>query len=129
MRAVALLLVGLTACGAAGASTSKVEIGINHSRFEPARVQVDAGDTVTFVIRNDDPIAHEFIVGDEEVQQVHEEGTEAHHGTRPGEISVGAGDTVTTTYTFDEPGKLIFGCHLPGHYAYGMRGTIQIQGS
>ena len=124
-----LLLVALAACGSARATPSQVEIGINHSRFDPSRLEVDAGDTVTFVIRNQDPIAHEFIVGDEEVQQVHEEGTEAHHGTRPGEVSVGAGDTVTTTYTFDEPGELTFGCHLPGHYAYGMRGTIQIQGS
>ena len=126
MRAAALLLVALAGCTSAGASTSRVEIGINHSRFDPSRITVDEGETVTFVIRNDDPIAHEFIVGDEGVQQVHEEGTEAHHDARPGEISVAAGETVTTTYEFEEPGKLLFGCHLPGHYAYGMRGTITI---
>ena len=126
MRASALLLVALAACGPAGASTSRIEIGINHSRFDPSRISVEAGETVTFVIRNDDPIAHEFIVGDEGVQEVHEEGTEAHHDARPGEISVAAGETVTTTYTFEEPGESLFGCHLPGHYAYGMRGTIRV---
>jgi len=123
-----LMLVVLAACGSANATSSSVEIGIEHSRFEPSRIVVRAGESVTFVIRNDDPIAHEFIVGDERVQQVHEEGTEAHHDPRPGEVSIAAGETVTTTYAFDEPGELIFGCHLPGHYAYGMRGTIEIQG-
>jgi len=61
------------------------------------------------------------------VQRVHEEGTEAHHPPRPGEVSVPAGETVVTTYIFPEsPGALIFGCHLPGHYDFGMRGTVTI---
>jgi uncharacterized cupredoxin-like copper-binding protein len=34
---------------------------------------------------------------------------------------------VVTAYAFrEEPGSLIFGCHLPGHYAYGMRGLVTI---
>jgi uncharacterized cupredoxin-like copper-binding protein len=60
------------------------------------------------------------------MQQVHEEGTEASHGARPGEISVPAGETVETTFTFPDqlaPGWE-FACHLPGHYAYGMHGPI-----
>ena len=35
------------------------------------------------MIVNTDPIDHEFILGDERVQLVHEEGTEAHHAPRP----------------------------------------------
>jgi len=77
-------------------------------------------------VRNQDPIAHELIVGDKRVQRIHELGTERHHGAKPGEISVPAGATSTTTYTFDRPGRLYFACHLPGHYAYGMRGTIDV---
>ena len=126
MRFVVLGLVLLGACAPASAGSSTIEIGIEHSRFEQTRIEVQAGEEVTFIVRNTDPIAHEFIVGDERVQAVHEEGTEAHHDARPGEVSVAAGETVTTTYTFGEPGELIFGCHLPGHYAYGMRGTIRI---
>jgi uncharacterized cupredoxin-like copper-binding protein len=83
---------------------------------------------VTFVVRNDDPIDHEFLIGDEAAQDLHESGTEAHHGDRPGEISVPAGTTVSTSYTFEEPGTLLFGCHLPQHYAYGMKGVIRITG-
>jgi uncharacterized cupredoxin-like copper-binding protein len=79
------------------------------------------------VIVNSDPIDHEFILGDEQVQRVHEEGTEAHHAPRPGEVSVPAGETVVTTYTFPKiSGALIFGCHLPSHYDFGMRGTVTV---
>ena len=78
------------------------------------------------MIRNTDPIDHEFIVGDEEVQQLHEEGTEAHHGAKPGEITVPAGEQRETTFLFEDEGELIFGCHLPGHYDYGMKGIVRI---
>jgi len=106
-----------------------VHITIHFSRFHPDRVVVAPGETVTFVVRNTDPIDHEFIVGDAYVQQIHEDGTEPSHPPKPGEMSVPAGTTQTTTYTFPtSDGHLIFACHLPGHYAYGMRGLITIAG-
>jgi uncharacterized cupredoxin-like copper-binding protein len=102
-------------------------VTIRYSRFDPETIVVEPGQRVRFVIRNTDPIDHEFILGDAEVQRVHEDGTEAHHAPRPGEVSVPAGETVVTTYTFPETaGELIFGCHLPGHYDFGMRGTVTI---
>ena len=103
-----------------------VHIRIHYSHFDPIEIAVDPGQTITFVVENTDPIDHEFIVGDAQVQQAHEVGTEAHHPPRPGEISIPAGETVTTTMTFPSIGNLLFGCHLPGHYAYGMRGLITI---
>jgi len=40
---------------------------------------------------------------------------------------VPAGTTRATTVTFGpSTGTMLFGCHLPGHYAYGMVGTIEI---
>jgi uncharacterized cupredoxin-like copper-binding protein len=129
--AVALtLLVGAAAAtrgAAARATEGEVRITIHYSTFEPAEVAVEPGESVRFVIVNTDPIDHEFILGNAEVQRVHEEGTEGHHPPRPGEVSVPAGETVVTTYTFPEiGGSLIFGCHLPGHYDFGMRGAINI---
>jgi uncharacterized cupredoxin-like copper-binding protein len=104
-----------------------VAIRIHFSRFDPGAIDVEPGQTVTFAVENTDPIDHEFIVGDEGVQLVHERGTEAHHPPRPGEISIPAGETIATTLTFGvEPQVLLFGCHLPGHYAFGMRGELRI---
>ena len=40
-----------------------------------------------FVVRNTDPIEHEFIVGDEATQQLHEVGTDTLH-QGPGAVSV-----------------------------------------
>lgn len=122
--AVCALLLG--GCGRAAAAPEEIVIEIDHSRFEPDRVEVPAGSHVRFVIVNDDPIDHELIIGDESVQERHENGTEAHHGAIPGEVSVPAMSTRTTTYTFGGPGTVLFGCHLPGHYGYGMRGVIDV---
>jgi uncharacterized cupredoxin-like copper-binding protein len=133
------LVAGVVACSAmafgafatAGGGAREIEITINHSRFDQSRIEVSEGETVTFILRNRDPIDHEFLVGDERMQAVHEKGTESHHGARPTEISIPAGETRETTITFTERSALtladplIFGCHLPGHYDYGMRGIIE----
>ena len=131
MRVASLLLfvalLGACAPEQATGGDRVIEIRIEHSAFEPDRLEVEAGETVTFVIDNGDPIDHEFILGDEEIQRIHEEGTEKHHGARPGEISIPAGATRETTYTFEEPGELIYGCHVFGHYDYGMRGAVEVR--
>jgi uncharacterized cupredoxin-like copper-binding protein len=127
--AAALLAAGLAAGRTPAPETATirtVELTMHFSRFEPSAVSATPGETVRFVIRNTDPIDHEFILGDRRVQRVHELGTEAVHPPKPGEVSVPAGATVETTYTFGDPGALTFGCHVPGHYAYGMRGKVRI---
>ena len=124
----AAVLLALTSCVAGGrASERTVVITIEHSRFSLLDVDVEQGTTVRFLIHNLDPIDHEFIVGDEAAQQKHEVGRQRHHhGTIPGEVSVPAGTSRTTTFTFSRPGSVVFGCHLPGHYAYGMKGAITV---
>ena len=119
----AALVAAAGACRDDGRRT--VEIDIRYSRFEPQAVEVAPGETIRFVLRNRDPIHHEFILGDPEVQRIHEVGEEPHHA-KPGEVSVPAGETVVTTYTFGEPETLLFGCHLPGHWSFGMRGTVRV---
>ena len=130
MRLVlAIVLAAVAAaCRPAGADegVETVEITIHYSHFDPSTLEFPPGTTVRFIVRNTDPIDHEFILGDTRVQDVHELGTEAHHPPRPGEMSVPAGTTRTTTYTFTRPRTLIFGCHLPGHYAFGMRGLVTV---
>jgi len=103
-----------------------VEVALEHSRFVLERARFEAGDTVTFVIRNTDPIDHEFILGDDSVQQHHERGTEKSHGDVPGEVTVPAGEERSTTFTFTRAGTLTIGCHLPGHYDYGMRTAVRV---
>lgn len=130
--AAALILV-LSGCSGAGGDgggggVRTVTLTVRHSQFSVADVHARPGETVRFVVHNTDPIGHELIVGDQAVQDAHEVGTDASHsGGRPGEISVPPGSTATTTYRFaSSSGPLLFGCHLPGHWAYGMHGTITV---
>ena len=101
-------------------------LAIHFSHFQTETVTVAAGVPVTFELRNEDPIAHEWIVGDEEVHTRHRLGTEPYHDAIPTEVTIPAFETRTTVVTFDKPGEYAFVCHLPGHEAYGMRGVVRV---
>ena len=129
VRAVAALLALLAvpvACGEAEPGTTTVRLHMRLSRFEPAELRVPRGRPVRIELVNDDPIDHEWIVGDAGVHERHEKGTEPRHDERPTEVSVDVGTTRVTTVTFDQAGTLEYACHLPGHYAYGMKGAVTV---
>jgi uncharacterized cupredoxin-like copper-binding protein len=129
-------LVGATLAGGAAMALGgswgsdalpTIALTAHHSKFTPARIAVEQGTTVRFVVRNADPIAHELIVGPAEVHDRHEKGTESYHPPKPGEVTIPAYEEAETTYTFDSPGVVAFGCHLPGHWTYGMRGEVEVR--
>jgi uncharacterized cupredoxin-like copper-binding protein len=129
----AVLVAMPAACGGAASGREHsllrehtVVLTVRHSRFVPSAVEVPNGTRVRFVVHNTDPIPHELIVGDQATQDAHETGSEEHHGDAPGEVSVAAGGTASTSYVFDRGGRVLFGCHLPGHWAYGMQGVVLV---
>ncbi|MFP5341592.1 MAG: cupredoxin domain-containing protein [Candidatus Limnocylindria bacterium] len=127
--ALALGLAGIALAwsqGVAAGVARTVEIDMRWSAFSPTEVSVPAGVPVTFVLRNRDPIDHEWLVGDAAFHARHRTGTDGHHGSRPDEVSVPSGATVATTVTFRSPGEYRFICHLPGHEAYGMVGIVRV---
>jgi len=103
-----------------------VRIGVHHTLFEPDHLTVVEGTRVRFLLVNEDPINHELITGGAEVHRRHATGTEAEHPAIPGEVSVRPNRSAITTFTFDDVGTYEFACHLPSHYEYGMRGTIDV---
>jgi uncharacterized cupredoxin-like copper-binding protein len=125
------VLVGLVVAwsgqsGHAATLSDHHTIAIHFSHFQTEAVTVKAGVPVTFELRNNDPIAHEWIVGDEEVHKRHRLGTEPYHDQVPTEVTIPAFETRTTVVTFDKPGEYAFVCHLPGHEEYGMRGVVHV---
>ncbi len=105
---------------------ARAEIVMRYSAFSTTDLTVRAGQPLTVVLQNDDPIDHEWMIGDVAFHERHRTGTEPVHGERPTEVSVPAGTTATTTVTFRVPGEYLFICHLPGHEAYGMVGTLRV---
>jgi uncharacterized cupredoxin-like copper-binding protein len=101
-------------------------------RFMPATMRVAAGETIAFKITNTGTVPHEFVIGDELVQQAHEQemlrGDSMSGMTADASyaVDVPAGKRATLSYTFGRAGTLLFGCHVPGHYGAGMRGVITI---
>jgi len=126
--ALSLGLAGIAAAcvQAPGLNDGPAEIRMRYSAFTRTEVVVTAGVPITITLVNADPIDHEWLVGDDAFHERHRTGTEPDHGTRPTEVSVPAGTTVTTTVTFQLPGEYPFICHLPGHEAYGMVGTLRV---
>lgn len=129
--ALSLGLAGLAAAWAHAPGLGPVSetIGIRYSHYDRSLITVPAGVPVTIVLRNDDPIDHEWIVGDAAVHERHRSGTEPIHASRPTELTIPAGTSRATTVTFSTPGTYLYICHLPGHEAYGMVGTVVVQGS
>ena len=124
--AMALLLLAGLAAGCASGTATRIEIRIHYSHFNPSQLSVPLGVPVTFVLINEDPIDHEWLLGDAAFHERHRLGTETHHGARPNEVSIPALTTVETTLTFPAAGTQEYICHLPGHEAYGMVGTLTI---
>ncbi|HVA26121.1 MAG TPA: heavy metal translocating P-type ATPase [Chloroflexota bacterium] len=148
--AVVAILVGLAALtfalrgngagmnmGAGAATTAQPDRTIaidttNQLRFVPDALTVRTGETVAFKVSNSGSVPHEFVIGDEAVQQQHEQemanagATNGMPGDSAFAVDVPAGTTATLVYTFRQPGALLYGCHVPGHYAAGMKGTITV---
>jgi uncharacterized cupredoxin-like copper-binding protein len=137
---IATLAVTGVACGdddegsnAAGPEET-IEVGMVDNAYEPAEVEATAGEEVTFVFDNGGAAVHEAYVGDEAAQEEHamamaaaEEGDE--HGGGHGDaevLEVEPGDDGRLTYTFEEPGEYLIGCHQPGHYEDGMKLQVTV---
>lgn len=133
----------------------RVEVEMTDLAFDPSEFEVARGATVTFVFDNTDTIDHEALIGDETAQGEHEaemmdSGGDMGHedggadstattdgdmgdmghksgASEPSEsVLVAPGESAEITYTFDETGDVLLGCHQPGHYDGGMVATITV---
>lgn len=122
--------------GEASEADRVVEVDANDAlTFSPAEIAVSAGETVTFVVTNTGAIPHDFTLGDQATQDAHEaemaemaaSGDMGEHSD-PNAVVLEAGETKELTWTFSEAGTVLIGCHQPGHYDAGMKGTVEVEG-
>ena len=102
-------------------------VGLNMDdslKFTPASVQAAKGETIRFVLTNSGKTTHEFAVGPADKVAADEvDGVLVLEKDK-----LDAGSTNTVEYTFDGPGPYAYGCHEPGHYEAGMKGTVNLGG-
>jgi len=111
--------------------------------FLPDPVDLVPGETVVLHVVNGGLEVHELVIGDQAVQDAWEVAEAANADPPPGptpavsvapavagiRIVVASGQRVDLTWTVPGQaglGGLIIGCHMPGHWAKGMRAAIRI---
>ena len=101
-----------------------VEMAMSEYAYGPASISVAAGQEVRFVFRNDGSVPHEAVIGDDDVQS--EAGHADHDAHGAASVQVQPGGTASLVYRFDEPGDVLIGCHIPGHYESGMQAVVHV---
>ena len=108
-----------------------VRIVMNEFGYITGETEFPAGSPITFEFINEGAIEHEAMFGTPHQQEEfhsdagHSHGDTGHHGEVIA-ITLAAGESGTLTVTFAEPGKMIIGCHLPGHWDAGMATALTI---
>lgn len=126
-----------------------IDVTMTDNAFAPETIRVTKGETVTFRFTNEGSVLHEAFIGDEAEQEEHlvemaagsegsagsvdaagDEDGDGHGGDADGHgddaVVAEPGETVDLTYTFDQEGTLLIGCHEPGHWDDGMKATITV---
>ncbi len=99
-------------------------------RFDPASIDVEVGETIAFEVTNAGQTVHEFVLGDAAMQDQHEGAMGDAVGSmmvdEVNAVRLSPSEKKLLTWTFTEPGTVLYGCHVDGHYAGGMVGEINV---
>jgi uncharacterized cupredoxin-like copper-binding protein len=141
-RGVLGFLIAVVIAGGCGGDSGKdsgadarepsrtIDVTMRDIHYDPASVEVKAGETVKFVFHNEGDIVHDAFIGDEAAQAAHEKEMRnsdgGHHGDGDDALTVDPGKTGSLTYTFDKPATLVIGCHQAGHYTAGMKIAVTV---
>jgi len=122
-----------------------IDVGMTGMAFDPSSVEVRPGETITFVVKNEGQVVHEFNLGTRAMWQAHmDEMTdmmeadmmtvrEIHHDRMmqsgmmhddANSVLLEPGQTAKVTWTFGDRAELGFACNVPGHRETGMVGDI-----
>lgn len=143
ISAVLVLTLTVAACGSGESASSgkpkqTIDIEMTDNAYSQEVLQVRAGEPVELTFKNEGKVDHEAIVGDEDMQDQHEEDMQAKeemdgmgHGGGSMDsdaITVKPGESGSLTYTFKASDDgIIIGCHEPGHYDSGMKMAVSVK--
>lgn len=126
-----------------------IEVKIGDMFFLPGSIEVKAGETVRFLLKNDGALLHEFNLGSPDSHVAHQKemaamfqsGALSSSGTHGMEamghmggmkhddtnsVLVEPGATAELVWRFSKANDLEFACNVPGHYQSGMLGKVNV---
>ncbi|MEC9432516.1 MAG: cupredoxin domain-containing protein [Pseudomonadota bacterium] len=140
--------------GKASAASRTIEVILHDNYYEPDSIEVKAGETVRFRIRNAGEFVHEFNIGTAEMHASHQDEmmmmmqhgvlmpdhvdmaaakkmqASMGHGMHddPNSVLLEPGKSGEIVWTFPEDADVAieFACNVPGHYQSGMVGSVAI---
>ena len=98
-------------------------------RFTPAQIDVKAGETIRFFIKNTGKLQHEMVIGTLADLKAHAEEMKNMPGMQhaePNMITLNGGQRGGLVWTFDQAGTVDFACLIPGHMEAGMVGKVNV---
>ncbi len=109
---VAILALGMTACGGSAAPSggAALRVTLSEFKFAPDRWEVPAGTPVKLELKNGGTVEHDFVVEKANVK-----------------VSAPAGRTVEKTVGALTAGTYQVLCSIPGHKESGMVGTLTVK--
>ncbi|WP_420549605.1 cupredoxin domain-containing protein [Curvivirga sp.] len=129
-----------------------IEVTMYDNYYEPEEIEVQAGQTVRFVVKNNGDLLHEFNIGTASMHAKHQDemATMMAHGMiEPDKINhsmmnmdmghggmahndansvlLEPGQSGEIIWKFNEASELQFACNIPGHYESGMMGPVHMK--
>lgn len=108
-----------------------VEVIMDDSmRFTPDEIDVKAGETVRFFVRNMGKQKHELVIGSMDELREHAEMMRKMPDMKhaePNMITLAPNQRGGLVWQFDETGTVDFACLVPGHLEAGMVGKINVE--
>jgi uncharacterized cupredoxin-like copper-binding protein len=120
---VALLSLTLSACGAAGPS-STINVTMTDFQFTPKEFTIPAGQEITVDVVNNGAVIHEFVIM-KSGQTVGDKFDDEDEANIYWEVELQPGASTTATFTAPaDPGDYQLVCGTAGHLEAGMIGKI-----
>ena len=132
--------------------TRTLEIDMTENRYSNEKINVKAGETIRFVIRNKGELVHEFNIGTPSMHKAHQkemmmmvdhgvleadrinhekmkmkmpDGSTMEHND-PNSALLEPGKSQEIIWKFSKAGTFEFACNVPGHYDAGMVGEFTV---
>ncbi|MBB3121741.1 cupredoxin domain-containing protein [Pseudoduganella violacea] len=108
-----------------------IEVGMDDSmRFAPAQIEVKAGETIRFLLKNAGKMEHEMVLGQMAELKAHAEMMrrmpEMQHA-EPNMVKLKPGQRGGIVWQFTQAGEVDFACTIPGHLEGGMVGKVSVK--